>query len=1271
MIMIICMVFGLALYNKNHLPTLIKLPSPLVLVRLSAQEHTAPMLTKYWWLMPFCGLVCWIGVFAAIAMRNYETSVLSSVLKPRNDMVKVALGVSVLAVLNNMLWLAIGKGTIINIFQQAMMLVFQMSVFQYVLKIFDPVQRWLSKDLVKKGCNIAKLFFGVLTLVLAVLIRVHDVYRANTLGNSDDYIALYILIMDFILCLFMCFCIWVFSNIYISVRRGINYDSAEEKLPEVFNLRKRWLIGENDLANFSHEADPNCVNVLKVEKIMIERLIFFMFLVLSMNTYKLSWGSSQYECSSRASCSPNITERNLQRAINSLSYWMPDVICMSVWLLLLVKPIERVTLPEERVSESEDKSKSKARDRDSADGGAGARKVRADCRSREKTGDLSFDTDESGIKLSIISYPLSCPSRAVSSDSRACDRRGGEPGQEIREIAVSCQEMVLFHRESGIPVATLFAGRDTFAVLFMSSQSGGVKVANAGAPPPEDSSWVEIGRSDCRLNKANPFFHAVFVVPDSPMRDVAYRFDLFNVDEDFDSSFHPDTADLASHELVASVHLSSQELDELTDSVARERPLREGGSLLLEYQSKSKKKEIIMSKIATKFSDLYVGIGGKMLISARKVRPFSQKFGEVRTVNDLPQRPAALPVNGSIAERSSSTSSSGGSDSGGASMAPGDDIFKIDAMVRSFITTTHGHGKKPFDVLLREELVESPYSFNIPAAYLRSLVPERVMELETVIERLGWKDQFMEDEEPSHAADSREWSQEFIKAITSNVEVMRQAVYAYEHSTDTFKKSKDKKSKELEFVPVNLHVHIFEMSSQPSMRDQARRGRGGSAGEEAAGDEPDQNHDQDQQFVCDFVTVGAFAAHSKKFKQGGLWHLMKQFEYRLNQISPDAAMGPSGDEDFLLPHQVWNIQVLQHLPLDPLLLHLAFKARERFDICVSQCLSSVAAGFLARIKLMSPSVLERVVTVGMLFQFESLLSTQGHELGMLSDFFCAIKFMDFVQVRVYEMPVTTARGSKPAAGVRVYREHELLILDLGFPPSQFHDLPALVKQGRGVAVVPVLFTVGINELQTYAETMAGKKVFHLQDLINRESLARVEAYFSLVMRFDAGGLEHEKAALSAAASDGSDKPLGAGRSAKTYTTSKGTEQNFVEDFGSKSASEGSTLWLQSPASSHREFSFTCERMESGSSVSADFLLGAATWGEVERAVGGFSLWTGTKKNAQEKDAAARVDQNVEVLLTDGQEIESIHIEDDGEGQLCLCQLFCQFVCVVCEVSLGC
>jgi hypothetical protein len=410
------------------------------------------MSLKFWWLFPFVGLVSWITFFFSIARKNYEHSLWSSVLKPRNKMVQGALGVSFLTIVNGILWLAIGRGLIVNIFQQALMVVFEMSVFQYALKIFDPLQRWLSRDFVKKCCNVIKLSLGVTSLVLAVLVRIKEVYGVDRLEENYENIAVYFLVIDFIVSLLVCYFIWVFFNLYITVRRGINYNSAEQKEPEEFDLRKRWFIDDIDLEDFSHTKDPHCINVLKLQKIMLERVMFYMFLVLSMNIYKLSWGSSQFECSSRVSCTPSISERNFQRAVNNLSYWLPDLIAMVVWLFLLMKPIEHISLPDERMSDDITRSAEK----DSSPSLSSSR---------------DSDSIEGGIKLSIISNSASAPTDGASyspqrtfSDNKnnngvSHSSLSSEPmAQEFREIAISCQEMILFHRESGIPVATLFAG---------------------------------------------------------------------------------------------------------------------------------------------------------------------------------------------------------------------------------------------------------------------------------------------------------------------------------------------------------------------------------------------------------------------------------------------------------------------------------------------------------------------------------------------------------------------------------------------------------------------------------------------------------------------------------------------------------------------------------------------------------------------------------------------------------------------------------------------
>lgn len=79
---------------------------------------------------------------------------------------------------------------------------------------------------------------------------------------------------------------------------------------------------------------------------------------------------------------------------------------------------------------------------------------------------------------------------------------------------------------------------------------------------------------------------------------------------------------------------------------------------------------------------------------------------------------------------------------------------------------------------------------------------------------------------------------------------------------------------------------------------------------------------------------------------------------------------------------------------------MAYSARQRFDICLSQCLAAVVifllkcyviflqvSGFVSHLRLMSPAAMERMALIGLLVQFESLLSTQGSEMGMLADMY--------------------------------------------------------------------------------------------------------------------------------------------------------------------------------------------------------------------------------------------------------------------------------------------
>ncbi|KAF4323539.1 hypothetical protein BBO99_00003119 [Phytophthora kernoviae] len=152
--------------------------------------------------------------------------------------------------------------------------------------------------------------------------------------------------------------------------------------------------------------------------------------------------------------------------------------------------------------------------------------------------------------------------------------------------------------------------------------------------------------------------------------------------------------------------------------------------------------------------------------------------------------------------------------------------------------------------------------------------------------------------------------------------------------------------------------------------------------------------------------------------------------------------------------------------------------------------------------------LQTADSIGFLFQVESLLSTQGKEIGMLEDFSAAVDALKHVTIVLDTSPpshlpstllnlhmknttlpgVVSVRLSKGstrgtftvAIGVRCSED----VLD---------TIPTNLRSGSAISVTPVIFTQGINEMQTLANNASSKKTT-LQDIINRKSFVVLRHY---------------------------------------------------------------------------------------------------------------------------------------------------------------------------------
>ncbi|EQC33211.1 hypothetical protein SDRG_09195 [Saprolegnia diclina VS20] len=308
--------------------------------------------------------------------------------------------------------------------------------------------------------------------------------------------------------------------------------------------------------------------------------------------------------------------------------------------------------------------------------------------------------------------------------------------------------------------------------------------------------------------------------------------------------------------------------------------------------------------------------------------------------------------------------------------------------------------------------------------------------------------------------------------------------YNHDHADEWFRSSMDKTKAEVQPLATNLHVAYFRLFRGPSpvVREAEASIVPGtdmsaflSRLDSTSLDDIAVLELQDMLEVdvtYSTVTCGAPTAHSLGLSKGGLIEM----------------------EESLLACEKNMVRVKTEYGL-------------RKAVCVSQALSVLVTTFMTQLELcvqrMVPNhdaIMAQWATVGFLLGWESLVSTQGKELRMLSDAWVAVKSLERFAIRLVSGDVE----------MELRERDDGYVLDLPMPSVHFGSLPPALQDGQLISVTAVLFTQGINEMQTLANAV-GAQGIELQTRVNEKSLKALQKYLASLN--SSPGLVHSCASL--------------------------------------------------------------------------------------------------------------------------------------------------------------
>ena len=406
---------------------------------------------------------------------------------------------------------------------------------------------------------------------------------------------------------------------------------------------------------------------------------------------------------------------------------------------------------------------------------------------------------------------------------------------------------------------------------------------------------------------------------------------------------------------------------------------------------------------------------------------------------------------------------------------------------------------------------------------------------------------------------------------------LKNAVISNDFGGSHLRRSVWKKTPTWQFAPVNLNVQVLMSQVIPVSYLKANSetiqvsASGVADASSSDAETADQTVNENEVQYFPSITHGAFAAHSLGFAEGGLRRLF-------SKVTPDdvklewmQTLQTSGGLRFVAleplikeyPNHAEALFSISSHPDDPANFYSrAFNLALRIDICLSQAMAHAVTMLRVLLSMATLGLSEYVerlkcaLIAGYLVPIESLLSSQGHEMGMIEDLDGILPLLNSIAFRFVkppaqsgtaggersgsDSPISTPRGSSASSDVglqdsatinilrdvrgclvvdiSVTAEEEVVLrsctsatsayeewasssayrLDRGCPAREpprcnYRIGHAIPEVVAIMNVCAVVFTQGVNEMQTLAN-MSGDA--YKQSLINEDSVKKLRKYTS-------------------------------------------------------------------------------------------------------------------------------------------------------------------------------